>query len=188
MNEAQQTVRTLVEELGACLGRVDPAELDRLVSLIDASPRVFCAGAGRSALGVRGFAMRLMHLGKTVYVVGETTTPGIARGDLLVIGSGSGRTASLLAAATKATSVGANVALVTIDPGSPIGQLARVTVKVPAPSPKAASGGGDAATIQPMGSLFEQCLFILLDAVVVLLMKRTGMTSDQMFARHANLE
>lgn len=61
-------------------------------------------------------------------------------------------------------------------------------MRIPAPSPKAAGGGADVKTIQPMGSLFEQSLFLLLDAIVVMLMRRAGVTSEQMFKNHANME
>jgi 6-phospho-3-hexuloisomerase len=62
-----------------------------------------------------------------------------------------------------------------------------VVIQVPAPSPKA-DRSGDVRTVQPMGSLFEQSLFLLLDAIVVELMQRRKTTSEQMFRRHANLE
>ena len=48
--------------------------------------RIFVAGEGRSGFSAKGFAMRLMHLGYTVYVVGETITPALREGDLLVGG------------------------------------------------------------------------------------------------------
>lgn len=181
-------INTVAREVADCLSKVDASQVDAAVALLDGAPRVFAAGAGRSALGVRGFAMRMMHLGVTTHVVGETTTPGIAAGDVLVIGSGSGRTASLLSSAQKAKNLGAKVLLVTIDPASPIGELADAAVRIPAPSPKAAGGGAQATTIQPMGSLFEQSLFLLLDSMVVMLMQKRGATSEDMFTRHANLE
>ena len=181
------TIKRIAKEVHDCIANVSSEEVDAAVDLIEGPPRVFVAGAGRSALGIRGFAMRLMHLGVTSHVVGETTTPGIAAGDVLVIGSGSGSTASLVAAAEKAHAIGVSILLVTIDPTSPIGQLADVTIRVPAPSPKAA-GGGSSSSIQPMGSLFEQSLFLLLDALIVLLMNKKGIDSEEMFGRHANLE
>ena len=52
-------------------------------------------GAGRSGLVAKAFAMRLMHLGFTAYVVGETITPAMRPKDLLVIFSGSGRTKTI---------------------------------------------------------------------------------------------
>lgn len=187
MSDYQKAASSVAGELADCLTGVSAEQVERTVQVIDSAERLFLAGAGRSALAVRGFAMRLMHLGKAVHMVGDATTPGIGKGDLLIIGSGSGKTASLLNAATTAHKLGATIVLVTIDPASPIGQLADVVVQVPAPSPKAA-GGGASQSVQPMGSLFEQSMFVLFDVVVMLLMARTGITSDQMFTRHANIE
>lgn len=180
-------IESIAKEVSDCLAKVSRDEVEHAVTLLDGATRVFVAGAGRSALGVRGFGMRLMHLGLTTYVVGETTTPGIGSGDVLVIGSGSGRTASLLSSAKKARALGASLLLVTIDPSSPIGQLADFVIRVPAPSPKA-SGGGESSSVQPMGSLFEQSLFILLDALIVMLMEKREINAADMFGRHANLE
>jgi len=187
MSGYHKAAGSVAGELADCLAGVSAEQVEQAVQVIDSANRLFLGGAGRSALAVCGFAMRLMHLGKTVHVVGDVTTPGIGKGDLLLIGSGSGRTASLLNAATTAKTLGATVVLVTIDPASPIGELADVVVQVPAPSPKAA-GGGASQSAQPMGSLFEQSMFVLFDIVVMLLMDRTGISSDQMFTRHANIE
>lgn len=188
-------------EVQEVLGRIDEAETAALVEAIDRADRVFLAGAGRSGLMMRAFAMRLMHLGLQAYVVGETVTPAVGPGDLLVIGSGSGETSSLRAAAEKAGKLGTELALVTIVPASTIGKLADVVLQVPAPSPKAkpagagseGSGseslrGGAVASVQPMGSLFEQALLLLLDGVLLALMERRGADSAGMFTRHANLE
>lgn len=158
------------------------------IEAIHSAPRIFLAGSGRSALGIRGFAMRLMHLGKTVFVVGETTTPALCAHDLLIIGSGSGRTASLVAAATKAKGLGARILLITADRASPIGQLADWVVEIPAPTPKSPNAKASVRSAQPMGSLFEQSLFLLLDGVVMVLMEMEGKTAEEMFRRHANLE
>ena len=87
--------------------QVSTESLTQAAALMEFSSRIFVAGAGRSGLCMRAFGMRLMHLGKTVYVVGETTTPSIAATDLLILGSGSGRTASLLAMAEQAQRRGA---------------------------------------------------------------------------------
>ena len=68
-------------------------------------------------LAAKAFAMRLMHLGLPVFVAGETTRASeIARGDLLIIGSGCGHTVSLVGMAEKAKVLGASVALVTTFP------------------------------------------------------------------------
>lgn len=183
----EQVLAAILDELRACLGSISTDAARPAVEALATTATVFCAGAGRSGLAMRAFAMRLMHMGRDVHFVGDVTTPGIRSGDLLVIGSGSGSTASLRAAAEKARGLGAKILLFTIDPTSPIGQMADAVVEIPAPSPKAA-GGGRAASKQPMGSLFEQALFLTLDAIVWLLMCRLGLNSGEMFGRHANLE
>jgi 6-phospho-3-hexuloisomerase len=42
-----------------------------------------------------------MHLGYTVFIVGETNTPAILEGDLLLVASGSGTTSSVVSSAEK---------------------------------------------------------------------------------------
>ena len=83
MNKISVAVSTVIDELKKCLGSIDEGSAEKALSMIDSAERVFCIGAGRSGLGIRAFAMRLMHMGKKVYLVGETTTPGIKKNDLL---------------------------------------------------------------------------------------------------------
>ena len=166
---------------------MDDAQAESLADHILQANSIFVAGAGRSGLGIKAFAMRLMHIGYQVHVVGEITTPNIKEGDLLLIGSGSGETQSLVSMAKKAKSLGAKVALVTIFPQSTIGSCADCIVKIDAPTPKSALAN-ESKSIQPMGSLFEQCLLLLLDIIILKLMDRSGKDSDTMFTRHANLE
>jgi 6-phospho-3-hexuloisomerase len=89
--------------------------------------------------------------------------------------------------AQKAKSIGARLALITIDPQSPIGESADIVVAIPAPSPKIKRDTGF-ISIQPMGSLFEQSLLLTLDAVILMLMEKQNKMSNVMFTRHANLE
>ena len=160
---------------------------EKLADTIIDAQTVFVAGAGRSGLAMKSFAMRLMHIGFDTYVVGETVTPNITDKDVLLIGSGSGSTSSLVAGTNKAHAIGAAICLITIDANSPIGKLAEVVLTIPAPSPKVNRDLGF-RSVQPMGSLFEQSLLLTLDAIVLLLMERTGKTPELMFTRHANLE
>ncbi len=74
------------------LHSVDSDDLDQLKQMLLDAERIFIVGKGRSGLQMNGFAMRLMHLGLPVHVVGSVTTPNITANDLLLIGSGSGRT------------------------------------------------------------------------------------------------
>ncbi len=181
-------IETILSELTECLNGVSSESLVKAVALIESSTRIFVAGAGRSGLCMRAFGMRLMHLGKTVYVVGDTTTPSIAEHDLLILGSGSGRTASLLKIAETARHCGADVLLFTTDTTSPLAELSTLKVVIPAPSYMEADKPEKLTSTQPLGSLFEQSMFILNDSLIRELMLRMGVDTKQMLKRHANLE
>lgn len=174
--------RVVLDELSRAVEGVDSTQLSALSDEILRAGRVYVTGAGRSGLMVRALANRLMHLGLAVSVVGEATAPHTRAGDLLVVGSGSGETASLANQVAQAKSCGMRVALVTASPLSTIGGLADVTVVIPA---QAKGGTGSA---QPMASTFEEASLLVYDALVLELMERTGQRADELAARHANIE
>ena len=118
----------VLKELTHTLTAIDQEAAKQFVSLIDQGDEIFCAGAGRSGFQVKGFAMRLMHMGIHSYVVGETCTPNIAENGVLVICSGSGETKSLVNHAAKAKEMGARVALITINTESTIAKMAEKSV------------------------------------------------------------
>lgn len=180
-------MRNILRELEETLGKVDADRAEYFAQMVLAAPRVFVTGCGRSGLMVRAFAMRCMHFGKKVYVLGDVTTPSLHAGDLLIIASGSGETASLVSHAKKAKKLGGNLAAVTIYPESTIGTLADCAVKIDASTPKS-EREAHATSIQPMGSMFEQSLLLFLDAAIVRMMELSGKTADEMFLNHANLE
>lgn len=183
----KQYAEVVINELSHTLSSIDSESAEKFVDLILDAEEVFCAGAGRSGFQIKGFAMRLMHMGVSSYVVGETCTPNIKDNGLLVICSGSGETKSLVNHATKAKEMGAKIALITINPESSIAKMADVVIEISAPSPKSAKEG-EIKSIQPMGSLFEQSEGIFMDIAIMMLMERQGLDSDTMFGRHANME
>ncbi|AWB94281.1 6-phospho-3-hexuloisomerase [Agromyces badenianii] len=175
-------------ELSTLIDRIagdDAAALSALADAIDDAPRIFVLAAGRSGLALRMTAMRLMHLGLEVHVVGEVTAPAIRAGDLLLTASGSGTTGNIVRAAQTAHSVGAGIAAITTAPTSPLAELASVTVVVPAAAKLDRTG---AASGQYAGSLFEQMVVLLGDAVFHALWKRSGASAEELWPRHANLE
>lgn len=179
--------KIILKELEQTLTSISESDTEKLTDMIEKANRIFLAGCGRSGLMVRGFAMRLMHMGKKVHVVGETTAPSIQPDDLLIIASGSGETGSLVAMANKCKKIGAALATVTIFPNATIGKMADCTVVIDAPTAKSEEKTA-MSSIQPMGSLFEQSLLLYLDSVILQLMKIENLTSDIMFKLHANLE
>lgn len=171
----------LVGELAA----LNPQSLDRAIEAISRARSVFVLGAGRSGLALRMTAMRLMHLGFTVHIVGEVTTPAIAGGDVLLVASGSGTTAGIVRSAQTAVDVGATVIALTTAPQSILGGIASVVIAVPA-----AEKLDRAATksVQYAGSLFEQAVVTIGDALFHSLWMRSGQSADELWPRHANLE
>ncbi len=185
---AKEYLEDILEELHTNSEKISEEQLADLCDLIQNANHIFLAGAGRSGMVIRGFANRLMHLGYSVSVVGEISSPHSAEGDLVIIASGSGETDSLLSIAKKSKLSGVRIALVTMDDKSSIGVLADSTVVLPGSSPKLKNAGTGDVSFQPMGSAFEQLCFLLFDTIVLELMERTGQDSGQMFARHADFE
>lgn len=181
-------IEQVLAELAVCVRQVSAESLAQAGALMETASRVFVAGAGRSGLCMRALGMRLMHLGKTVYVVGETTAPSIAAEDLLILGSGSGRTASLLAMAEQARHDNAKILLFTTDAASHLAELADHLVIIQAPSLKLTEGVRGFVSVQPLGTLFEQSLLVLCDSLILRLMQQTGVGAAQMLERHTNLE
>ncbi|MBF4608101.1 6-phospho-3-hexuloisomerase [Curtobacterium sp. VKM Ac-1393] len=175
----------IVREVTDLAANVDDESAERALDLVDRGHRVFVHGAGRSGLALRMTAMRLMHLGRDAYVVGEVTTPAIASGDVLLVASGSGTTTGIVQAARTAHDVGASVVAFSTTDDSPLSEVADVTLVLPAATKTDRSG---TASAQYAGSLFEQAVALVGDALFHTLWARGGQSADDLWPRHANLE
>lgn len=187
--EPCKNLKAIVDELAQDAAQVSQQHVEDVENLIINAKRVFIAGAGRSGFAARAFSNRLMHLGLDVHFVGEPTCPSIREGDLLVIGSGSGKTESLFTNAKKAKREGAKLATITIHPDSEIGSIADAYIQIPGISSRVeGTGVQKAPSIQPHGSSFEQLSWLIYDSMVVDLKEKLNQTQDQMDYRHANME
>ncbi|MFJ6540336.1 6-phospho-3-hexuloisomerase [Streptomyces sp. NPDC091385] len=175
----------VVSEAAQAVGAIDAGEAERVLSALTAASRVFVFGQGRSGIALRALAMRLMHLGLRVHVVGEATSPAIQAGDVLLTASGSGTTPSVLAAVRSALGAGAAVAAVTAAPHSPLASLTSAVLVIPAAAKRDRSGE---ASAQYAGSLFEQALWLTGDALFHVLWQGSALTVEELWARHSNLE
>jgi 6-phospho-3-hexuloisomerase len=179
-DEAAEIVAEQVE----AIARVDERAVADLLSAIDSAQRMFLLGEGRSGLVGRMFAMRLMHLGMQAFVVGETTTPAIGEGDLLIAISGSGETGTVVLMASGACTAGARLAAVTANPESRLAELADLTVRIPTQHKLQGS-----SSRQYGGSLFEQTTLLLFETMISMLAAGDAATGFASLAkRHANLE
>jgi 6-phospho-3-hexuloisomerase len=185
-SESAHSALTLVSsELDAALRTLDVSQLESLVDALGGAERIFVHGAGRSGIALRMTAMRLMHLGRTVFVVGDATTPAIGPDDVLLTASGSGTTESIVRAARAAVAAGAEVVVITTAPQSELAALSKAAVIVTAAAKLDRSA---AISSQYAGSLFEQLVVVIGDTAFQTLWKRLGPSADDLWRRHSNLE
>lgn len=179
--------QTVLEEHRRVFEAQDEAQLEKSLGAIRDAGRIFVTGAGREGIAARSFAMRLMHLGKEVHWLWDDTTPGMKEGDLFIAVNGSGKIGHIDYLLDRAGQTGAGRLVVTGAPGERTPQEAEHVLFLPACVYK----GTDprvVPSVQPMGNLFEQHLFLLFDIMVMLLEEQMGLTAEQMEARHRNIE
>jgi len=185
--------------LAKSLDYINDDEVSRFLELISRTYRenkkVLVIGAGRSGLVGKAFAMRLMHMGFHVYVLGETIVPALNKGDVVIAISGSGRTKLVVTAAEVAKSIGASVISLTSYPDSPLGRVSDLVVQIPGRTKISSEDDynirqliGMYEPLAPLGTLFEITALVFLDSVVSELMKILGKTEDDLKRMHANIE
>ena len=199
MRRFEEAVDEILRGISDAMTQVSPAQIEGFTQALlharSEERRVLIVGAGRSGLVGRAFAMRLMHLGFNVYVMGETINPAVGEDDLAIIISGSGSTALPVTVAEIAKKLGVKVLAVTSNPESLLGKTADHVVRVPGRSRAAREEEyhsrqllGEHEALTPMGTLFENSCMIFLDSLIAELMGRLGMSEEEMKRRHAAIE
>lgn len=169
---------TVRDEVSTVLSAVSADQMSGAAALFaDRGRRWFCSGQGRSGLVAQMTAMRLMHVGFDVHVVGEATAPSVGDGDGMVMISGSGETPVSLHLARLALGFGAHLLVVTARADSTLAGLAEAVIEVPV-----------ARTGQFGGTLFEQSALLLLDAVALHITAGDPEAYAVMQRRHTNLQ
>lgn len=175
-----------LDELKSVFTRLDDSSVDAAAREIIAARRIAFYACGRERLQIMGFCMRLFHMGFDVAMVGDMTTPHIGKGDLLFTICGPGYVSTTSALMGVARQSGARTAVVTAVPDGATSRLGDRILLLPAQT--MANDQGQAASVLPMGSLFEGALFILFEVMVLKLMAMQDIGYDDMRARHTNLE
>lgn len=178
--------RAALEDLGRVFDRLDHAAVDRAVEEIARARRIALYGVGREGLQIKGFAMRLFHLGRQVAMVGDMTTPHLGAGDLLVVSAGPGHFSTVEALMGVARRDGARTLVVTAQADGPCPRAADVVLPVPAQT--MADDTGPATSVLPMGSLYEGAQYILFEVMILMLRDRLAVSTEAMRANHTNLE
>ena len=175
---------------------LDEETIDKFEDIIIESKNIFVTGAGRSGLAAKAFAMRIMHLGLSAYVVGETISPAIYEDDCIIAISGSGETNTIVSAAKIAKNRGSKVLAVTSYPESTLGKLSDAYVFVKGRTKKEVDDEnymkrqihGNYTSLTPLGTAFELTTLVFLDAIVSELMEKMQQTESDLKARHTVLE
>ncbi len=195
--EFDEVVEEILSQIKDSLSNMDREQIRRFIDmLVEArGKKILICGAGRTGLVSRAFAMRLMHLGYIVYVIGETITPSLGKDDILIAISGSGTTTLVVEAAKAAKKVGAKVLVITSFPDSPLAKTADHLVVLPGRTKISSKTDyfsrqilGVHEPLMPLGTLFETNCLIFLDVIIVELMNELGITEEELKKRHANIE
>jgi 6-phospho-3-hexuloisomerase len=173
---AQHYIATQVTE---AIDRLQPAAVAAAVSLLARAPATFVYGAGRSGIIGRAFAMRLVQIGLTAYVIGESVTPIVRRGDAVFILSGRGESQSSIQTANIVRREGAELVVLTGRASSKLAHIATALLTLDFPEDP------DRPRMAPLGTLFESASLRLTDAIIAELMHARGESEDSMRRRHA---
>ena len=184
----KETYEKILGEYRQVFERVDQDNMRTFIDEVKAHNRIFLIGVGREGMATRAFAMRLMHMGKEIHWIWDDTTPVIGEGDLLIATLGDGRIGHINYICERANEAGAMIYVVT---GSPRGDTAKDVADKVFFVPAAVYRGTDdvVPSFQPMGNLFEQCLLILFDIIIMTIVDETpGLTFEKMSKNHRNVE
>jgi 6-phospho-3-hexuloisomerase len=191
MELIKKTAEGIAKHTLEVIDRINEESVEDMIQCILDSESTFVVGSGRSELVAKAFAMRLMHLGFRVYVVGDVTTPALTEKDCLVAISGSGETKTVALAAQTAKEVGTKVVGVTTNPESTVGVNSDVVVniesksKVPWKYYTSHVLKGNYDDLTPMGTLFEDSTLLFLDGLIAEFMVRLGKKETDMKKLHA---
>ena len=196
MEIMKTSIRAILDNIESAEEFLDRESIDKFENVIINSKNIFVTGAGRSGLAAKAFAMRLMHLGLSAYVVGETISPAIYADDCIVAISGSGETNTIVSAANIAKNRGSKVLALTSYPESTLGQLSDCFILVKGRTKKEVDDEnymkrqihGNYTSLTPLGTAFELTTLVFLDAIVSELMEKMEQTESDLKARHTVLE
>jgi len=158
---------------------IQVADVERAIKILRDAPHIFVYGAGRSGIIGRAFAMRLVQTGLTAYVIGESVTPIVKKGDAVFILSGQGESYSSIQTANIVRREGADLVVLTGKSSSKLAHAATVLLSLDFKE------DADRTRLAPLGTLFETASLSLTDGIIAELMAERGETEASMRARHA---
>jgi len=196
MKLMKKAIKEVLSNIESATELLDEKTVNEFMKILTESKNVFVMGAGRSGLVAKAFAMRLVHLGISAYVVGETISPAIYDDDCILAISGSGETNTIVSAVDIAKNRGSKTLALTSYPESSLGKLADCVMKVKGRTKIDIDDedyikrqiDGNYVSLTPLGTAFELTSLIFLDGLIAELMQKMGKTEDDLKYRHTVLE
>jgi len=193
----KKMTEAIISEHEAVFKQLDMGQLKLFLDAIVQAKHIFVHGTGREGISMRGFAMRLAHLGKQVFWLMDDTTIGMHEGDLFILSDGRGDVGIHRRIVSQAAKTGAKIAFLTALPEGNLPAnygdyvlFVHSTVYMGDEEDRRNSPiqHDVVPTIQPMGNQYEQHLYLLLDVISILLKDEMGQSYEDMEHRHRNIE
>mgnify|MGYP000878507642 FL=1 len=196
MELMKTSIKAMLKNIESAEEYLTEDSINQFIEILTTSKNIFVTGAGRSGLAGKAFAMRLMHLGLSAYVVGETISPAIYEDDCILAISGSGETNTIVNAVQISKNRGSKVLALTSYPNSSLGKLAdsilyvrgRTKAEVDDQDYLKRQFDGNYTSLTPLGTAFEITSLVFLDGLVCELMQVMGKTESDLKSRHTVLE
>lgn len=169
----------ILENVRKSVCSIDSEVQDELIDLILTKKTIFVYGSGRSGLIGQLFAVRLVQVGLDVHFVGDMTTPIIKDDDLTILISNTGETMSAVQTANIARRIGSYVICITSTPTSKLAHASNAVILINIENNEAAG------ELAPLGTVFEDTVGIFFDSLVPCIMKKLGVTENDMRKKHA---
>src|ERR1700683_1964290 len=120
-----------LSDLAGVFAAMPENALDGLIEAIVAAKRIVVFGLGREGVQMRGFAMRLFHMGRDVAVWDVIATPALGAGDLFIASAGPGDLPTAQTLVEVARKAGARTALITAQPAGGLDKHAAIVTGIP---------------------------------------------------------
>ncbi|WP_319529835.1 SIS domain-containing protein [uncultured Cohaesibacter sp.] len=178
--------RSALEELSQVVEKLEESSFEEAVETIRSAQKIALYGVGREGLQIKGFAMRLFHLGLRVSMVGDMTTPPLGSGDLLIVSAGPGYFSTVAALIETAKQAGAKTLCITAQPDGACAVAADQVLVIPAQT--MADDMASKTSTLPMGSLYEGAQYVVFECLILKLKQVLAVSADDMRHNHTNLE
>lgn len=182
----QEQIDIVLKEVNSVLKSSNYHDIVKFCDSVLTAQKIVLFGAGRVGFVMKSFGMRLSHLGINSYFLTDSNIPRTDSRDLLIVGSGSGNTTSVSNIVLLAKQNKLNIICITANPESIVAKNSSSLILLNCQTKE----GSDLQrlSLQPMTTIFEQSLYLTLDAIVMVLMNRMNETHHTMLKRHNNLE